>query len=484
MRAIVTPKEMAAIDKAAIKSKGGVSLETLIKRAGTAVMTQALKMLGGTKNCAGKSILVIYGKGNNGADGKYAAELLAKRGFSVRLLSVEDALELVPEKIQEIESVDLIIDAAFGTGLKRPYTAPDFSSLPAPPRVLAVDMPSGVSGLTGEVEGRALQAERTITFGALKSGHLLHPGSEISGKVFVDSIGLDASSARAWLVDSESVAEALPQRPADAHKWKSACWLIGGSPGMAGAVSLMAMGAYRSGSGYVRVSSIGENPEIKLPLEAVGVSLPEKGWSDRVLEESSRFQSVAFGPGMISDTSTLSKTSADEFLKLASNLDKPLLIDGGGLNILAEIGPKAIQSRKAATLLTPHEGEFEKLNGAPVEKDRFRSAAELAEKYNATVLLKGTVSLIASPDGEILAVNTGDERLASAGTGDILSGVVAGLMAQGMQPQMAAAAGAYIHGKAAGLGFKRGLIASDLENLIPLAMAEILENNKEGNKRG
>lgn len=577
MQPIVTPEEMAAIDAAAPEP-----LEVLIERAGRAVASHALRMLGGGKKCAGKSVLVLYGPGNNGADGKYAGELLAKRGLAVELVSVKEA-----GKGKRAGVPDLLIDAAFGTGLSREYHVPRsfplpsslsfagthpvsrFPAKPGVPMVLAVDIPSGVDGLTGQVAGSAIPADRTITFGALKTGHLLYPGSVLAGDLFLDSIGLDVSGAGAWLVDEKWVADVLPSRPVDAHKWQSACWLIGGSAGMAGAVSLAAMGAFRSGSGYVRMSSfnsgggasegLGGNTgrggaENTFPLEAVNVPLPAVGWSGEILKEADRFGALAIGPGL--QENGLQKTSmqeikqsgsaesstaksggrlefASEFAQLLASLEKPLLIDGGGLNILAGLGPEVLKNRKAPTILTPHDREFERLNGSPPSSfsaagsegsDRFSAVRELAAKYNAVVLLKGPTTLIAAPSPfslpsvshpsptptphpapaptsapsarrifssreqqgdadprqkrkvQVLAVNTGDERLATAGTGDVLTGVITALMAQGVEAEAAAAAGAFIHGKAAFMGRSFGFMASDLAHLIPQAV-EALRNH-------
>ena len=218
---IVTPTEMAAIDAAAPEP-----VEELIERAGNALARAALDMLGGGY---GRRVTVLAGKGNNGADGRAAARRLELRGVRV---AVVDATEL-PDALP---AAHLAIDAAYGTGLRRPYSPPsipvclDRPGQSAP--VLAADIPSGVDGLTGEIHGEPWAADQTVAFGALKPGLILHPGAQYCGQVTVAPIGLDVSDARTHLVTSDDVTRWLPVRPAEAHKWQTACWVIAGSPGM------------------------------------------------------------------------------------------------------------------------------------------------------------------------------------------------------------------------------------------------------------
>lgn len=464
MLPVVLPEEMASIDAAAPES-----LEELIDRAGRAVMSEAFKMLGGEKKCRGKKVIVIAGKGNNGADGKKAAELLSERKIDVEVISLAKASKKI------FAEADLVIDAAYGTGLKRPYKAPA-QELISEASILAVDIPSGVDGLTGEIPGSALKADRTITFAALKPGHLLFPGSSFSGKVQVADIGLDVSSANIWLLTKETVADSLPARTGDAHKWNSACWIVGGSPGMTGSVSLAALGAYRSGAGYIRMSvpSSSSNPaEPTLPIEAVGYSLPSKDWGDEILKDSERFKSVVIGPGLGMGIEE-SKDKHTEVEKVLSQLEKPLVIDGDGLSYLALSGADLLKPRKIPAILTPHDGEFERLTGKPPGADRIQAVRELAAKYNSIVLLKGATTLVAHPTSQEVLISTeGDERLATAGTGDVLAGIIGAFLAQGVEPFMAAAMGAYIHGMAASLGSPYGFMASDLGELIPQAFKSI-----------
>ncbi len=223
-------------------------------------------MLGGTY---GRRVVVLAGKGNNGNDGRDAARRLRRRGVRVVEVDAHGAPAVLP-------SADLVIDAAFGTGFRGDWSAPETS---AP--VLAVDIPSGVDGLTGSESERVLRAERTVTFAALKPGLLLPPGSELTGEIEVADIGLDTSTATASLLTDDDVAAIVPERLAQAHKWKAAVWVAAGSPGMTGAAHLAARGAQRAGAGYVRLGTPGVDHDAHAPTEVVGHALPPRGMGPR-----------------------------------------------------------------------------------------------------------------------------------------------------------------------------------------------------------
>ncbi|HMK13356.1 MAG TPA: NAD(P)H-hydrate epimerase, partial [Acidimicrobiales bacterium] len=260
---VVSPEEMAAIDAAAPEP-----VEVLIGRAGGVVARAAVQLLGGTY---GRRVVVLAGKGNNGNDGREAARRLRRRGVRVIEVDAHDAPPALP-------AADLVIDAAFGTGFRGAWRAPDSSS-----PVLAVDIPSGVDGLTGAVSERVMTAVRTVTFAALKPGLLLPPGSEHVGEVEVADIGLDASRTAAWLLTDEDVAAIVPPRAVDTHKWKAAVWIAAGSAGMTGAAHLSARGAQRAGAGYVRLGTPGVAHDEAAPQEVVGFALPSERWASRVL---------------------------------------------------------------------------------------------------------------------------------------------------------------------------------------------------------
>ncbi|MEY2422375.1 MAG: ADP-dependent NAD(P)H-hydrate dehydratase / NAD(P)H-hydrate epimerase [Acidimicrobiaceae bacterium] len=439
---VVTPEEMTAIDRAAPEP-----VDVLIARAGKAVALRALSMLGGAY---GRRVTVVAGKGNNGNDGRDAARRLRQRGARVEVL---DAASVGPG--ERLARCDLVIDAAYGTGFRGAYEAPD----PGGALVLAVDIPSGVNGLTGEAAPGAVRADVTVTFAALKPGLLFHPGRALAGAVAVADIGLDCSSAKADVVEAADVAAWLPERPPETHKWRSAVWIVAGSPGMSGAASLASRGAQRSGAGYVRLSSPGSDLDADAPVEVVRTTLPHVAWDIDVLEGLGRFKALIVGPGLGTDPAT-----APSVHRVVLESPVPTVVDGDGLTALgADVGLYT----HPLTVLTPHDGEYERLMGRPPSADRIDAARALAQTANATVLLKGATPVIADAEGRALLVITADARLATAGTGDVLSGIIGALLAQGVHPLRAAAAGAWLHGRASTHGPRRGLVASDLLECLP-----------------
>ncbi|MEX2659073.1 MAG: NAD(P)H-hydrate dehydratase [Acidimicrobiales bacterium] len=436
---VVTPEEMRAIDAEAVEPT-----EVLVDRAGRAVARATLRLLGGAY---GRRVVVIAGRGSNGADGRVAARRLELAG--VRVALVEAGVAAIP-------SCDLVVDAAYGTGFHGAWESPEVGTAP----VLAVDLPSGVDGLTGEVSARALEAVSTVTFAALKPGLLLGAGRALAGEVEVVDIGLDVSRACAHLVNDADVASWLPDRGQDAHKWQDAVWLVAGSPGMAGAAALAARGAQRAGAGYVRVSTPGGAPGDGIPVEAVGTVLPACGWAAEVLDGCRRFGALAVGPGL----SRAEGTAAEVRSLVEGHGDLPLVVDGDGLHALGEA-----PSVGCGVVLTPHDGEYARLAGHAPAADRLDAARSLAATTGAVVLLKGSTTVIADPTGQVLVTATGGARLATAGTGDVLTGVLAALLATGVSPLHAAAAAAHLHGRAGNLGWRRGLVAGDLPDLLPAA---------------
>lgn len=443
---ILTPEEMRAVDAAAPEP-----VEVLISRAGAALSRAALELLGGGY---GRRVLVVAGKGNNGADGRDAAARLARRGVRVEVVAADEATTVASR------SVDLVIDAAYGTGFRGTWDPPAVGDIP----VLAVDIPSGVDATSGEAD-RALAAQRSVTFAALKPGLLLGRGRFLAGTVTVADIGLDATGARAQLVEDVDVATALVERPADAHKWHSALWVVAGSPGMTGAAHLVTRAAQRSGAGYVRLSTPGAALGEGAPTEAVVTSVDRRGWAGEVLAGAERFAAMVVGPGLGRDADT-----AKEVRALVAGTELPCVVDGDALAALGE-SPTGLSP---TTVLTPHDGEYARLCGHAPGADRFEATRRLAAGSGATVLLKGPTTVVASPTGEVLVSTAGDARLATAGTGDVLSGVIGALLATGVAPALAAAIGAHLHGRAAGLGWRRALVAGDVVDLLPLAI-EALE---------
>lgn len=457
MDAIVTPAEMGAIDAAAPEP-----VEVLIGRAGGAVARAAVDLLGGTY---GRRVVVVAGKGNNGNDGREAARRLAARGVRCQVVDAAGAPPVLP-------AADLVIDAAYGTGFTGTYHAPR-PARPGTP-VLAVDIPSGVDGLTGEASGVPLAADLTVTFAAYKPGLVLADGAALAGEVRVADIGLDVSGASAHVVDDAVARAWLPARPVDAHKWRAAVRLIAGSPGMTGAAHLTAAAALRAGAGYVRLSTPGSDTDPSAPTECVVTPLPSDGWAAAVLEEGlDRFRSLAVGPGLGRDPGAV-----QQIRRVLTGAGLATVVDGDGLSALGPSVAEVLTARHpeaGPVVLSPHDGEFASLTGAAPGPDRFAEVRALASRTGATVLLKGPTTLVADPTGSLLAVTSGDPRLATAGTGDVLTGVVAAFLAAGLGAPEAAAAAAHLHGRAGALAWPRGLVASDLVALLPVALSELQE---------
>src|SRR5262245_11868024 len=451
MLPVLTPSEMRAVDEAAPEPT-----DVLIGRAAAAVARHAVDLLGGRY---GRRVVVVAGKGNNGNDGREAARRLARQGVRVGVIAATDAPERLPPS-------DLVIDAAYGTGFRGEYEPPEVGDVP----VLAVDIPSGVDGLTGAVHGRALPARRTVTFATLKPGLLFHPGRALAGEVAPEDIGLDVSGAGAWVVEAADVAGWLPSRPPDAHKWRAAVVIAAGSPGMTGAAHLAARAAQRAGAGMVRVASPGIEYDPALPTEAVGVGVPAAGWDDAVAVQVERAGALVLGPGLGRSAPTVTAIH-----HLASGARVPLVVDGDGLTALGEQAAAILARRTAPVVLTPHDGEYARLAGHPPGEDRLAAARDLATVTGAIVLLKGPTTVIAEPGGRVRISTAGDARLATAGTGDVLSGIVGALLAQGADAADAAAAGAWLHGTAACEGPFRGMVASDVIAGLPPVLARLGE---------
>lgn len=444
---VLTPAEMGEVDRDAPEPT-----EVLVRRAAGAVARAATRVLGGTY---GRRVVVVAGPGNNGADGRVAAGWLERRGVRVAVVDATDAPGRLPE-------CDLVIDAAFGTGFRSTYRLPATGTAP----VLAVDIPSGIDGLTGVASGEPGHAVTTVTFAALKPGLLLGDGPAHAGTVEVADIGLDVGRARTHLVEDGDVTAWVPDREAGAHKWRHAVRLVAGSPGMAGAAHLSSLAALRGGAGYVQLCSPpgrgepGPDQPRSVPVEAVGHVLAQE-WAPEIIGGSGRFAVVAIGPGLGRDDSTVRQVRA-----AVAGTPRPMVIDGDALWALGTDAPVLVRDRPAPTVLTPHDGEFERLTGHPPGLDRLSAAASLAAACRCVVLLKGPTTIVVDADGDTMLVRSGDARLATAGTGDVLTGLVAAHLALGADPSRGAAAAAQLHGAAASAGARRGLIASDLPELL------------------
>ena len=445
MKPVVTVEEMGAID-----AESTVAPQTLIERAGTAVAHTSLRLLGGPY---GRRVVVVAGKGHNGDDGRVAGAVLSNRGVRVTIVD--------PGGESCLPDCDLVIDAAYGTGFKGDYAAP---SVPPGAKVVAVDIPSGVNGNTGEACDGAVTADVTVTFAALKPGLLMNEGFIRSGRVEVADIGLDTSRARIHLVEDQDVLCGLPRRKRESHKWETALYVAAGSPGMMGSAHLCSTAAMRAGAGMVRLGVPGISTSDLPVAEVVATSLPSSGWDGDVLSVLSRCRALVVGPGL-----GRSSDVEEAVRHLVSASDVPVLVDADGLNALgaAEVVGQLVSHRRHPLVLTPHSGEYAHLAGSPPGADRLSAARSLASTAGAIVLLKGSTTVVAEPDGRAMVVTSGSSQLATAGTGDVLSGVIGAFLARGMDALSAAAYGAHAHGRAASMGLPEGLVAGDLLWLVP-----------------
>ncbi len=460
MRPVLTRDEMRAADAAALAQ---VSHETLVQRAGTAVAHSALRLLGG--GAYGRRVVVVAGKGSNGADGRVAAAVLARRGARVTVLEAEGASGRLPARC------DLVIDAAYGTGFRGSYEAP---GVPAGAVVLAIDIPSGVDADSGAGSGRPVRADRTVTFAALKPGLLQGDGAELSGVVAVADIGIGFPTPQTCLMEDADIGALLPARRRDGNKWNHAVGIAAGSAGMEGAAVLSARGAMAAGAGMIRLGSPGHHPETVWPTEAVRMALPAEGWADAFLAATAKCKAVVIGPGL-----GTAEDVAEEIRAVIAAVPVPLVIDADALTALGDAGSarRVLDKRGAPSVLTPHDGEYARMAGDAPGPDRLAAARRLGGATGAVVLLKGSLTTVAHPDGaqvtpDVLLSDAGGPALATAGSGDVLSGVIGAFLARGVPAHEATALAAHVHGRAGSLGPPEGLVAGDLPDLVATVLSD------------
>ncbi len=517
---LVNADTMRRLDATSM-SRYGVSGLILMENAGRGVFESALAMLEGS---AGKRVSVMAGKGNNGGDGFVAARHLKNSGFDVRVFStarvsaftgdaavnariwkkmggetvVIGSAAALQKESSWIKHSSLVVDALLGTGLTDNVrgvaaTIIDFINAARRP-VLAVDIPSGISADTGAVLGSAVRADRTATMALSKIGLHLYPGRELAGEVDVVDIGMPAllfedKAIKYELIDDNLIGSILRPKPADAHKGTSGRLLaLAGSTGMTGAAAMAGMAALRAGAGLVTIglpASLNPVMEVKctevmtLPLpEAIGGELAEASVPPAIKAALSK-DALLLGPGLGSSEDTFKFVKG---LLLSSGSDLPLLIDADALNLLSGRAG-LIKRARGDKVITPHPGEASRLLGVPVsdiQADRVGAAQKLSKVTGSVAVLKGAATVVASPDGRVFINSTGNAALATAGTGDILSGMIGGLLARGYDVLGSAISGVYLHGLAADtwreeFGGTTGMTATDLLGIIPLVFNDVLE---------
>ena len=496
--------EMRALDRKAIEVFG-IPEDLLMENAGEAACRVLESEIGTT--C--KRILVLCGVGNNGGDGFVLARRLHAAGTDVKVFVVGDdrrlrgsalknreilsRLPIQVESLQEIgpltpdlAACDVIVDALFGTGLSRHVTGLQSGVIrrinASGKTVLSLDIPSGVHGDTGAVLGAAVRADMTITFGLPKRGNLLWPGFGLCGLQYVSPLSFPPSMIEAeGLRVCVNVPLPLPRRDPQGHKGTFGDTLfVAGAGSYYGAPYLAAMSFLKAGGGYSRLAApaamspflANKGPEIVFaPQKETGAGSIALANKSSLLELSQRVDFVVLGPGL-----SLDSESQQLAREVVAGVDKPLLIDGDGITALCT-EPSIFVRRQAPTILTPHSGEMARLTGrsaGEIEADRISIVQETAARLGAFVVLKGAHSLVATPDEQVFVNLSGNSGMATPGSGDVLTGVIAAMAGLGLNMAEAARMGVFLHGLAGDLvaadNGVDGIVASDLMQMLPAAM--------------
>jgi NAD(P)H-hydrate epimerase len=526
---VVTAAEMRQIDQDTIEGIGIPGI-VLMETAGSAIV-RAIEQHYPT--C--QQIGIFAGKGNNGGDGIVIARQLAHIGRDVLLflVSPEDSFtgeahtnlqiakrlglrieEILTDaalgsdffaerstSLTHIASCELLVDAIFGTGLRGAVRNPiatvinAINRLPTP--ILSVDLPSGLDADTGHPLGVCVQADRTVTIGLPKRGLLMHPGTELVGKLEVVDIGFPEQvvNAQDIKVNWTSAAQAsqwMPPRPAFSHKGSyGRVLVVAGSTGMTGAAALASEAALRAGAGLVTLATPkhlnpileGLLPEVMtLPLPETDVGSLAASATAPILEFAEKTKSIlAIGPGLSQYPETVSLVHQLIRENREQRIDLRMVIDADGLNALAQ-DRETLSRLNSEAVLTPHPGEMARLTNTAVptlEADRIGTAQQFASEHGVTLVFKGAPTVTSDPNGNLWINSTGNPGMATGGMGDVLTGVIAGLMAQGIPSESAAALGVYLHGLSGDIAAERfgkhGLIASDVLKTVPEAIFSLIQ---------
>ncbi len=514
---LVSNKEMQAIDTWA-QAKLGIPGIVLMENAARG----SVEVLKNYFDLEGLNVLIVCGKGNNGGDGMAIARHLKNNGANVKTIILArynelkgDALTnyqiLKKSRIEVIEATtarkliqifnreryDCIIDAIFGTGFKGRVEGIYCEAIELIDKsdafVFSVDIPSGINGDTGRFENTSVVADATVTMCLPKRGNFLFPGRTFCGDLHIVDIGVPYSLINKGyprVTEYNDIFGIIPPRKPDGNKGTfGQILIIAGARGFSGAAIMAARSCLRIGAGLVRLASpqgIMKDLESKL-VEIVKVPLPQTPAEtislraiDTILSLLSKTDVVAVGPGI-----TTHKETAEFLIRLLKYIKVPLIIDADGLNILSK-SSEIFSRLKVPFILTPHPGELSRLTGLSIEKinaERIDIARKYAKKFGGVLILKGAPTVIASPDGEVYVNPTGNSGLATAGSGDVLVGMIAGLLGQGVSAIKAAVAGVFLHGLCADLLTKDSneysLIASDLIKVIPRSLNYVLHKRYE-----
>jgi NAD(P)H-hydrate epimerase len=458
MKPVITPEESARLDATAADP-----VETLMERAGLAVALAAVAM----GASYGSRVVVLAGPGNNGGDGYVAARYLRERGIAVEVHALAPPQSRVAirahrsavgagvrvKSIEGAAGADLVIDAVFGAGFRGelPPAVAAWTQTETP--VLAVDIPSGLDASTGRATGPVFDADQTVTFHALKVGHLVGRGPGLCGRIEIADIGLVGGVGEFLLCEEADAPR--PGRDHHAHKWSSgSVVVVGGSAGLSGAAHLAARSALVGGAGAVTIACpvalqpiyAGMAAEIMTAGIGTGTGFTPADLP-AILQAAARYDVMAVGPGLGPGQEGL-------IAGLMEAWEGPLIIDADGLNAIE--GPEALAGRSSPTLITPHAGEFHRLTGLEAT---YQNARELAAQTGAVVLLKGSPTFVAGE--QLWAITSGGPELATIGTGDVLTGLAAALWARGLEPETAGRSAAYWHGRAGSALARRATVTAD-----------------------
>jgi NAD(P)H-hydrate epimerase len=527
---VVTAAEMKNIDKETIKNYG-IPVSVLMERAGLAVAVKIRELIGRRK------VIVLAGGGNNGGDGLVVARNLFNWGWNVKVLMMSKKDRLSPDCLRQYNIAKkfgvpvefrtglttgdihgaLVVDALLGTGINKPVASPMSDVLAylnrSDVKVISVDIPSGISSDNGQIMGEAVRADYTVTFGLPKIGHLLHPGAEYAGDLFVEDIGFPESLLNAEKLKTETIeladaAMLLPERPAYSHKGDYGHVLIvAGSRGKTGAAMLTAKACLRSGAGMVTIGvpeSLADifqgrvTEEMVLPLPDTGKGMLSSHALDTILGlVTEKIDAIGIGPGI---------GVSDDTKRLLSELVRrspvPIVIDADGINSLSTMkgggkGAKDIlSSARSPLILTPHPGEMSRLLAErektyqisfaksatggisrEIERDRINIASSFSKETGVCLVLKGAPTVISGPEGRTFINTTGNPGMATAGSGDVLTGILASLLGQGLTSLSASSLGVFLHGLAGDIAAEKkvmhSIIASDITEMLPEAFSRL-----------
>ncbi|TCO73158.1 NAD(P)H-hydrate dehydratase [Marinisporobacter balticus] len=513
---IVNSDQMKQLDRMVIE-QFGIPGVILMEHAGSVVLEEVLKYIEQKEN---KEVVIVCGLGNNGGDGFVVARQLFNKGIPLKVVIIGNPSDIggdakinydIIHKLKvdihiligannmkkfadAIKGCGIIVDAIFGTGLKREvdgYIQEIINIINGSGKqVIAIDIPSGIGANDGKVYGMAVKANKTVVLELPKICNIHYPGIEYIGEMIIKSIGMPKAvfeniRLNINLITKDMVKEVLPFRKKDSYKGNyGKAYVVAGSTGMTGASILTCEATLRSGAGLLKIpvpQSLNTIMETRL-IEAITVPLPEfkkgvVGISDieKIIKTMEESDVITVGPG-----SGNSRELEELLRNILEHTSKPIVLDADALNSLAK-RKELLELITSQTVMTPHVGEMSRLTDLEIDyikENRIEVATEFSRKWNTVVVLKGSRTVVAGPNGDIYINETGNPGMATAGSGDVLTGIVTGFIAQGIDPLKAAMAAVYVHGMAGDLVAEKlgeyGLMASDIVKQLPFAIKEII----------